>query len=59
MLACCCLALFAGVCVSQHAGTSACKMEQNAAFDIAGLVLDAGAVGKSFDGAVALAFSST
>ena len=33
-------------CVSQHAGTSAFKMAHNAALDIAGLVLDGGAVNK-------------
>ena len=58
MLACCCLALFAGVCVSQHAGTSACKMAHNAAFDIASLVLDGGAVVKLSEGTVVLVFNS-
>ena len=45
-------------CVSQLAGTGACKMARIAAFDIASLVLDGGAVVKSFVEAVVLAFNS-
>ena len=45
-------------CVSQHAGTCACKMAHNAVFDIASLVLDGGAIVKSSVGAVALVFNS-
>ena len=44
--------------MSQHAGTSACKMAHNAAFDIASLVLDGDDVVKNFDGAVVLVFNS-
>ena len=44
--------------MSQLADTGACKMAHNAAFDIASLVLDGGAVVKSFVEAVVLAFNS-
>ena len=35
-----CLVMFAGVCLSQLAVTSACRMVRNAAFDIASVVFD-------------------
>ena len=44
--------------MSQHAGTSACKMAHNGVFDIASLVLDGGAIVKNSDGAVVLVFNS-